>query len=243
MCPPCLGSCSSTAGLTPWGVFKVGRGVAQRPCQVAASPRLGGPPESPPSLLRASLLSLSSVDRRVGHREQQPPRLCFRVHSLPLLYPGIVGITPQTPKGLLSAGKAFVCQGRPTGRAPECAEPGRPWKESCALTLHPAPGCPVPLSSRTTPPAPLPLRTGPQDPPPPANPRPVQAPTPRTNQQRVVSSGADGQAGDTPRAERHQTSPCFLGLESPRTSDLSPCHPHFEPLHLRLPTPLPTPAF
>ena len=177
MCPPCLGSCSSTAGLTPWGVFKVGRGVAQRPCQVAASPRLGGPPESPPSLLRASLLSLSSVDRRVGHREQQPPRLCFRVHSLPLLYPGIVGITPQTPKGLLSAGKAFVCQGRPTGRAPECAEPGRPWKESCALTLHPAPGCPVPLSSRTTPPAPLPLRTGPQDPPPPANPRPVQAPT------------------------------------------------------------------
>ena len=33
-------------------------------------------------------------------------------------------------KGLLSRGKVFVRQGRPTSRAPECAEQGRPEKES-----------------------------------------------------------------------------------------------------------------
>lgn len=54
---------------------------------------LVGPPVAPWSLLRASLLSLSSVDReRLGHREQaEPPFACpglrFRVHSLPLVCP------------------------------------------------------------------------------------------------------------------------------------------------------------
>lgn len=70
----------------------MGQGVAQCPCQVAASPQPWWPPGSP-LVPPQSLLSLSSVDReRLGHREQaEPPFPCpglrFRVHSLPLVCP------------------------------------------------------------------------------------------------------------------------------------------------------------
>lgn len=180
MCPPRLGSCSSTAGLHPGGCSRWGGGWRSAPARWQPPPALVGPPIAPRSLLRASLLSLSSADRRLGDREQQPPRLCFRVHSLPLLCPVNRGDNwPQTPKGLLSAGRAFVCQGWPTGRAPECAEPGRPWKESCALTLHPAPGCPVRLSSRQGgPPSPPPSQAWASGPTAPCQPQASASPHP-----------------------------------------------------------------
>ena len=121
-----------------------GGGWRSAPARWQLPRRLGGPPGSPlvpPQIIPPELVLSRQREAGAQGTSRTPVRLSRTVLPCPFPAPRLpneswgelaseAGQGWRRPKGLLSRGKVFVCQGRPTGRAPECVEQGRPEKES-----------------------------------------------------------------------------------------------------------------